>query len=1647
MATATVTTTAEKRTEEDEERQAKRRRRQKKKMTKILSMLWGLDNSEHFQEVSDEHFTGLTTEAYKSGPLDLTTMGRDLERGVYTKTIDLVEWKHFARDLVAVYDRFIKGGKNVKTARRHLEQAGSFLQAIDPRLSDIANEHDNEHDSNAAITPAKRKIKIENDGILQVPKKKIKSTGMNNGSSDNLTLSQMEENGMKSLETFIEECGGQQEQSNSFRCKVTPLSGDRFSTVYISSQGRPFCSMDDVVHFLNLSRKKNPTPTKPISKNLKRGVPGNNRVLHAEQKKLRRELDKLLKIHTKTSKALDDFRNEKRDDQTPMDDCWLMEHKDGSDSNNGNDISTVERTHKFTTALISDVDSSLPGFPEECIPDVLMAWDFLCTFSRPLSLQPIGFDQFLAALTYKPPLPLSKSKQHSQVDNEVGVFVDEDSSIIPPTAPLYIAEAHLALLKLLLSDPSSDDWWWSTLETPETEAQESGKSTQRDGIIGAGVYGGSCLALSGRNGLGDDTDRHKPTIKVDIASLLSFLSEDLSTTRQWLQALEDVRSRRSNNGNAVKSAIKSAISITTNPFVKTYLRKAMKKWKVKAARPTITAVEWLVLKVREARPDLWGREMNPEVIIEQKAKVIKETSLGMEGLEDEPDVDNSDVGESEEEVDESEDEDDEEDDDENNNGVDISGCNNNNLGKKTNNKKKEAVVECNNDSAVVKTAIPINFPPSLVDLLLPPGKPIGKSDLVSALTWPCLAGASACRIVHRYRRLRNEVDDGLREFRELGSMTVSERRRREEQAPFRIFSECFSTMESEGDDENGTSPVESAIHHLCEGKDYLDLTPVKRLCILRTLIEAAYDTHRIHQCVQDNIQSRIGAEKLLENEKRRARKEAKVEATELESAARTRLVREIREEFLTKKRREIARKRGRKYEQQHADDDDEEEVDIESILLDFDEETRAEYDSLPTLQDFNKSDVNAMVKKINEETAFDTVALEVLTLDEIQAREAKELTSMEEELSTYGDIENVYKVGSRETSAKVEQLKREISSYREWLVTLPPLRKEAIETLKDAIEDGTIKALRSAIKNAKLALFTGDNDDNSGKWALDLLRDAALEVKVAEKRKRITEAQRDLIAKRNKCFVRTERVGVDRAYNSYWEFDHDESNRIWCEVDYRINLSHELQSKEDSLTICVDTAIIGAKDIENDLLQRGESAVLRQNESLLSFSRQEYHPSGFSPTLVKRRFGCFSSTNSLRPLVKILDGRGVREGPLKTTIKEILEGRLAVIAEEVSVGKKDSIDSNNQNEEITPSPKVNVNDSTMFEKYGDEAAFRKAKTDATNLDQSSDNSIGEILSSIHSAIDQRFRLCTMVDSIPPDTAEYCMGTITGWTPNGEQGVGIDENTDEASTSEKPIWRLTLDMGGEKELFAFELIAGLVMAEKWKHQQNGYIESDSTLLSYRNKLGRFCGKAADAPNASSPAALSRLVIKREHELYVSLKNRTSCQNTWGGKNGERISWIASMKDYSSNFDVICDGLLTLENAFFELCGGFTGMDESVRTAEKVEDLLKNEHRYEVELESIENKEGLWNSEESRMIFRKMISSCTTCCFLALCLDLLYRNCQAFLQRNKPTITRNSIDSAYYATNAIRVTRSSFENPSQQPTTRRMNAWQQQHTPYY
>jgi hypothetical protein len=119
-------------------------------------------------------------------------------------------------------------------------------------------------------------------------------------------------------------------------------------------------------------------------------------------------------------------------------------------------------------------------------------------------------------------------------------------------------------------------------------------------------------------------------------------------------------------------------------------------------------------------------------------------------------------------------------------------------------------------------------------------------------------------------------------------------------------------------------------------------------------------------------------------------------------------------------------------------------------------------------------------------------------------------------------------------------------------------------------------------------------------------------------------------------------------------------------------------------------------------------------------------------------------------------------------------------------------------------------------------------------------------------------------------------------------------------------------------------------------------------------------------------LARLLLKREQELYMPLKNH-SYDNNWGGKSGARNAWINTLKDYCFDLRTARDALLTLENALFELTGGIPEAPSDPQPDAR--NLLNDEvARNDIELESIDKSvNALWNSRESRAIFREIVES--------------------------------------------------------------------------
>lgn len=1292
----------------------------------------------------------------------------------------------------------------------------------------------------------------------------------------------------------------------------------------------------------------------------------------SERKKLKREFDKLHKAHAKAAKLLEAHKNDSPAVNIPIIDNSLL-----------NDDSNAAKAHRMGEIVPqSDIDS-FPGIPTHCIPDMLMVWDFLCTFSRTLKLRPIELDDFAAALSFRP--------QENVADPHASASDESADSSSSSNMPVYLSESHLALLNLLVMDVTSDTWWWSVLETPEMIEEEDNEYLNA-------------------------VDRKRKTaaavVKIDMEGLLNA-EEDPEVTTKWLQALDDIRIKKPDNSGAIKNIVKSAIAITTNHLVKVYLKKAMRKWRTKSAGLVKRAVVWLIDKVREARPDLWGRSISAEDLADQKKFVVADANLEMDRVDEDANDDAAGDDNLEGSDDESESDDDEgsDNEDEYADHAEPSG---------TPSKQASSIVPKENDDITpVTTFVPIKPVPSLVDLLLPPAKP-NDNDIMHPLAWPPVVGATSLRILQWYKRRRNEVDDGIRNFRQLRPMSVAERRRRESCAPLRILSECGHRSNSKNPD------VEKAIQHLCEGNDYLTLTAVQRLCILRLLMEAAYDTHQVQTHIEDNFKSRTNAVKALDAEERRAKKESREELAAIQTAARERMAREAREIFIEKKRQEVMECIG---------GTDLTEEDVENMeddeLIDFDEETKAEYESLPTAESFNKVEVDVMVRNIQEETAFGTDVLSVIKTEDLVQKDAQYLKSLEDELESLNDVKAQRSSASnREITGRRDRLRKEISNFSDNKQALAEDREIAIDLLRDAIEDGTIKTLRAAIKTAKLARLTDDDLDTGGIWALDVLRDAALELKNAEGRKRVVEAKKDLIAKRNKCFIRTDPLGVDRYHSSFIHFDYDESNRIWAERDL-VLVKDNSETNGESAVLLADpkSASICAPDEENDFLSRDDRGTPYE-EAFLSFARKEYHPSAELSSLSMHHWSCYTTDRSLRVLVKNLTSASPEEKELKEALKATLE-TMALAA-----GEK-----NSQGDDATTEKKEAIE----FLSSGDEAAFDKAKQAIMEEDC-------KLLENISTAIKRRVRLRQIPDpDRTPDFAQYMMGSVTGW------------KMEEAQEGEEAVWKLALDDGGELHISPTEVAAGIIRAIKWSTQYPGYIELDAPFLSYRNDFGRFCGRAVEAPSSMTPLAFAKHMIKKEQDLYINFKNR-ALENNWGGKSGARNAWVSALKEHGHNFEAVRDGLLTLEEALFELSGGFgtpkpssealldslangksendaatTNGESSMTngiapesadiTVLKGKDLYYDEtSRFDIELESLGNDiHGLWNSFDAREIYREIISTANSVCILSLGLALISRNGQAYINRTKSSVVATATTSVDSSNNFVGRRRAAMQRP--------------------
>jgi len=1502
---------------------------------------------------------------------NLGEVGKQLDQKAYAGSFKQA-WQSFAADLGSVYTTHVATkSKHASIAKDHLEQVKAMLGEKDPSLAEMAgNAPSKQGTKRGSPSPgaaengergnkrARRDSKNANDNAK---KKGTKSNNEKNGNKSsafrskniNPELAQREERAMEQLREFIvDKCGGTEDMIEGFRARVTKKNGAKpshqakFDVNFYSAQNKRFRSMLQVGRFYNLVQDAGSRAPPSRATGTKEQ--------QAEKKKIRRDLDRLRKALNRATANLDDFGEKLKEKEEGE-----QQQQNALEIAVANSDKSAPITRRVCAATrLCDV-TGFPGVPQHCIPDVLMTWDFLCTFQRVLLLQPIDLPDFCEALAYRPP----------------SSYGSDDLAM---ATPVFIVEAHLSLLRLLLQDEISREWWFSVIEVPAEGEAENEDTPEADDEEPTESFSNS------------------PLIKVDLSKLLGQ-NEDTLRTMSWVKSLKDIADKR---GNTVRKAIKAAITLTGNGWVVAYLRKALSLFRSPSGGPSSTrqAVQWLIGTVSEARPDLTDPSVKQQQLEDKKVQVVERLTAEIDALPDSaPTVTEEDVAGAEEYESEEESDDEEEEEEE----------------KTSKNEKSEDL-----GTEQPASPIPPKPSPSFVDLLLPNEKPTEKAAYMNPFTWAQMAGAAARRILHRRKRRWNEIDDALRAAQNHPPLTVPQRREREMQIVSRVLTECHGPPKDE------TNFVDVAIDHLCSGCHYLDLLPAARLCVLRLLIEAAYDSKRIGDTVSGNYNQRTTAMKALEKEKREAKKEAKEKALADEASAREKLADEAKEKFLDDKREEI-----RKLNENSHDLTDEM---VDSLtdeeILEFDEDIKADYEALPAPETFTKSQVSKMVERMHEEAAFDTDVLKVLSLDEILYRERTVLEEMEGQLVGFGGEEALMDTSlDRETIRAIEGLRKDIEKAKALAEKLPATREKAIEQLKDAVLDGTIKVLRSAVTAAKKAKLSGPDDETGGTWALDLLRDAALELENAKQNKKLIDAQKDLIAKRNKCFIRTEPIGRDRYQNRFWKFDHEEEGSIWAETEYSLKRGEEeYQAPEGYANIVREPGMIevGAQDREEDFLDADSNMDL---ETCRSFSRKEYHSAGFSPRLAINHWGCHTSEESLRKVIKSLDNQIHREKALKTSLKESLE----------KVDKQDNEQQQeSQVEEENPAAESHEH-TELIRAEGDEEVFGRAKSDHSDAKDAQIENLGELISALGQKVRVRLQLDGARDS---DKARYETGTVNGWKlkpqqreipkePSSDSDYEIEEEA-KTETVKIPVWRVFTELGNLVWLDGLELLESMARYEK--SQANQSYEHDAAFLAYRNTMGRFCGKASDAAYASSPFTFAKFMLKKEVELYPKLKIR-SYDEFWGGsKSGERAAWTNKMKDYAFDISAVKQGLLTLENAFFQLTGEFDDYElpEQAKETPDGKSILDDvPNRDLIELESDKNVVGLWNHPRSRAVFIEIVSNAKTTGLLALALELLCRNTTKYLKKHGLLNTRTQ----QYAVEE------EFETTSR-GRPRRKNAWQ-------
>ena len=220
-----------------------------------------------------------------------------------------------------------------------------------------------------------------------------------------LSREQKLEQGLNLLCDYIVDCGGGRDLLDGWYTSIelrkdgkTQGTTDMY---YFSATGKKFRSRAEVARHFRLAA----APPKRQA-----GAKKKMLTYSTERKRVEREINKLSANRVKAEAKLTELGEDQVKSTYPIDDDLL-----------------VQRGEAAPQTLPVPGGEGLPGIPADSLTDLFAVWDFLTTFDKTLLLSVTTLEDFATAITC-----------------DAGVF---------------LAEAHVGMMRLLLSDEANDDWW------------------------------------------------------------------------------------------------------------------------------------------------------------------------------------------------------------------------------------------------------------------------------------------------------------------------------------------------------------------------------------------------------------------------------------------------------------------------------------------------------------------------------------------------------------------------------------------------------------------------------------------------------------------------------------------------------------------------------------------------------------------------------------------------------------------------------------------------------------------------------------------------------------------------------------------------------------------------------------------------------------------------------------------------------------------------------------------------------------------------------------------------------------------------------------------------------------------------------------